>query len=149
MLTISVMTEQLRRASAAVRREIERELSKKVGNLAVREFKENFRREGFFGKKWKEVKRRAEGARGAAGRRKILTGPTGDLGRSIKYEAGSGSVTVYSDVPYAEAHNAGTANAGRSHSVKIPRRQFIGEDPKLSAAIERKIEEEIGKALDL
>lgn len=79
---------------------------------------------------------------------KILTGPTGNLGRSIQFIPRDGSVTIESDLPYSSAHNEGTNNAGRYHNVRIPRRQFIGEDPKLTAAIEKKITEEISKALN-
>lgn len=131
-----------------MRRQLSRDLPKKIGNLAVRMFKENFQKEGFFGRAWKEVKRRLQGAKGAAGRRKILTGPTGNLGRSVQFIPRDGSVTIESDLPYAEAHNAGTSNAGRSHNVRIPQRQFIGEHPDLTAAIEKKITEEISKALN-
>ena len=132
----------------AIRNQLAKDLPRKIGNLAVRMFKENFQREGFFGRAWKEVKRRIMGAKGAAGKRKILTGPTGNLGRSIQYTPHDGYVVVHSDLPYAETHNEGTNNAGRSHNVRIPQRQFIGEDPKLTAAIEKKITEEISKALN-
>lgn len=130
-----------------LRRQLERDLPEKIGNLAVRLFKRNFQEESFFGRKWKEVKRRLHGAKGAAGIRKILTGPTGNLGRSIQYTPHRGSVTVHSDLPYAEAHNEGSATAGRGHSTTIPRRQFMGEDRRLTEALEKKITEEINKAL--
>lgn len=133
----------------AIRNQLAKDLPRKIGNLAVRMFKENFQGEGFFGRAWKEVKRRIMGAKGAAGKRKILTGPTGNLGRSIQYTPHDGYVVVHSDLPYAEAHNEGTNNAGRSHNVRIPQRQFIGEDPKLTDAIEKKITEEISKALNI
>lgn len=132
----------------AIRNQLAKDLPRKIGNLAVRMFKENFQREGFFGRAWKEVKRRIMGAKGAAGKRKILTGPTGNLGRSIQYTPHDGYVVVHSDLPYAEAHNEGTDNAGRNHNVRIPQRQFMGEDPQLTAAIEKKITEEINKALN-
>ena len=112
-------------------------------------FKDNFQKESFFGRAWKEVKRRLQGVKGAAGRRKILTGPTGNLGRSIQATPRDGSVTIHSDLPYASAHNDGTSNAGRSHNVRIPQRQFIGESPELTDALEKKIEQEINKALNI
>ena len=131
-----------------LQRQLSRDLPKKIGNLAVRMFKENFQKESFFGRAWQEVKRRIQGAKGAAGKRKILTGPTGNLGRSIQFIPRDGSVTVESDQPYSSAHNEGTNNAGRSRNVRIPQRQFIGESPELTAAIEKKITEEISKALN-
>ena len=57
-----------------------------LGQAAVDAFKQNFQDEGFFGSGWKEVKRRQGHAKGAAASRPILTGPTGNLGRSIDYE---------------------------------------------------------------
>lgn len=147
-MTIQDFSHHLKNLERELQRKLQRDLPKKLGNLAVRMFKENFQKEGFFGRAWKEVKRRIMGAKGAAGKRKILTGPTGNLGRSIQFTPRDGSVTVYSDLPYAEAHNEGTDNAGRNHNVRIPQRQFMGEDPKLTAAIEKKITEEIYKALN-
>ena len=128
-MTIQNFSQHLDRLSGELRRQLQRDLPKKLGNLAVRKFKENFQKQSFFGRAWQEVKRRILGAKGAAGRRKILTGPTGNLGRSIQFTTRVGSVTVESDLPY------------------IPQRQFMGEHPELSAAIEKKITEEIDKIL--
>ena len=147
-MQIQDFSKHLEGIEAAVKKQLERDLPKKIGNLAVRMFKENFQKESFFGRAWQEVKRRIQGAKGAAGKRKILTGPTGNLGRSIQFIPRDGSVTIESDLPYSEAHNEGTNNAGRSHNVRIPQRQFIGESPELTAAIEKKIEDEIYKALN-
>lgn len=110
-----------------------------LGQKAVEEFKQNFQDQGFFGSGWKEVKRRQGGAKGAAATRPILTGETGDLGDSIKYEAKKGRAEVYSDKPYASAHNEGTTTAGRNHSTTIPKRQFIGNHKELDYALEKEI----------
>lgn len=147
-MDIQDFSKHLEAIEAAIKRQLERDLPKKLGKLAVRMFKENFQKESFFGRAWKEVKRRLQGAKGAAGQRKILTGPTGNLGRSIQFVPRDGSVTIESDLPYSSAHNEGTSNAGRSHNVRIPQRRFIGESPELTAAIEKKITEEISKALN-
>lgn len=130
-----------------IRKQLEHDLPFKIGNIAQRLFKLNFRKEGFFGKPWLEVKRRQNGTKGAAGSRPILT-DSGDLGDSIDFEVGEGKVTIESDLPYSEAHNEGTRTAGRNHNVTIPQRQFIGEHPRLTKAIETKIEREIKKALN-
>ena len=95
-----------------------------LGQAAVDAFKQNFQDEGFFGSGWKEVKRRQGHAKGAAASRPILTGPTGNLGRSIDYETSDHEAVVFSDLPYAAAHNEGTTTAGRNHNVTIPKRQF-------------------------
>ncbi len=147
-MEIQDFSHHLEGIEAAIKRQLERDLPKKLGNLAVRMFKENFQKESFFGRAWQEVKRRLQGAKGAAGQRKILTGPTSNLGRSIQFTPRDGSVTIESDLPYSSAHNEGTTNAGRSHNVRIPQRRFIGESPELTAAIEKKITEEISKALN-
>lgn len=147
-MTIQDFSHLLKDLEADLQRQLAHDLPRKLGNLAVRMFKENFQKESFFGRAWQEVKRRIRGAKGAAGKRKILTGPTSNLGRSIQFTTRDGSVTVESDLPYSAAHNEGTSNAGRSHNVRIPQRRFIGEDPKLTAAIEKKITEEISKALN-
>ena len=147
-MEIQDFSHHLEGIEAAIKRQLERDLPHKIGDLAVGMFKENFQKEGFFGRAWLEVKRRLQGAKGAAGISKILTGPTGNLGRSIQSTPHNGSVTIESDLPYSSAHNEGTTNAGRSHNVRIPQRRFIGESPELTAAIEKKITEEISKALN-
>ncbi|MBR4787866.1 MAG: phage virion morphogenesis protein [Bacteroidales bacterium] len=147
-MQIQDFSHHLKGLEEELQRQLSRDLPEKIGNLAVRMFKENFQKESFFGRAWQEVKRRIQGAKGAAGKRKILAGPTGNLRRSIQFIPRDGSVTVESDLPYSSAHNEGTNNAGRSRNVRIPQRQFIGESPELTAAIEKKITEEISKALN-
>lgn len=116
-----------------------------IGKEAVDHFKENFQAESFEGVKWKEVQRRMPTinhggkivknyARGAARSRKILTGNTGDLGRSIQYKVGSGKVTIYSNLIYAKVHNDG-GHAGRGGGFTMPKRQFIGRSKKLDDII--------------
>lgn len=148
-MQIQDFSHHLQQLEVNLKRQLQHDLPSKLGNIAVRLFKENFQKESFFGRAWKEVKRRLNPqTRGAAAHRKILTGPTGNLGRSIQYTPRDGSVTIESDLPYSSAHNEGTTNAGRSHNVRIPQRRFIGESPELTAAIEKKITEEISKALN-
>ncbi|MDR1757923.1 MAG: phage virion morphogenesis protein [Bacteroidales bacterium] len=125
-----------------------------AGNVAVRLFKKNFQDEGFFGQAWKEVKRRENPwTRGAAASRGILTGNTGDLGRSIEYKIeGDGKVIIFtnpsefvhSKEPYGRVHNEGL-RSGRGSGFIMPKRQFIGDHPELRRAIidelERKLKE--------
>ena len=116
-----------------------------TGKQAVDLFKENFQNEGFNGKPWQEVKRRQNPkTRGAAVSRKILTGDTGDLGESIKYKyLGNAEVSVYSNSPYAQAHNEGTRTAGRGNSTVIPKRQFMGRSPELDKIVETEIKKKL------
>jgi phage gpG-like protein len=145
----------------------DREAPAIAGRVAVSLFKKNFRDEGFFGARWKEVQRRQEGSRhvragkrgkhrgklrgtDAFGRRRILTGATGDLGRSIKFTVDAkGQATVFTDAsafgsrqPYGRVHNEGL-RAGRGGGFVMPRRQFIGDHPELRRAIIEKLEEKL------
>jgi phage gpG-like protein len=137
----------------AIKEEIERFVSDDapdiIGKEAVDHYTENFQEEGFVNgglQKWQEVKRRMNPKiTGVASERAILTGNTGDLGRSINYEdAGNGTVIIYSDLKYSAAHNEGTTTAGKNHSTVIPQRQFIGESQELSEKIIEILEQKIG-----
>jgi phage gpG-like protein len=144
---------------------------KAAGQIAVSLFKENFQKEGFFGERWKEVKRRQNSrnfktikhgknkgdvrAKNAFGRRKILTGATGDLGRSIKYKVQKdGSVLIFTDErsfeskkPYGRVHNEGL-RAGRGKGFRMPKRQFIGDHPELRKAIIEEIRKKMMEAIN-
>lgn len=119
-----------------------------LGQRAVEEFKQNFQDEGFFGSRWKEVKRRQGGAKGAAATRPILTGETGDLGDSIQCDIQDGKAEVFSDLPYAAAHNEGTTTAGRNHTTTIPKRQFIGSHKTLEDELEKTITDFLDQQID-
>ena len=142
-MTIEEFSHNLADFTAKFGNHMRSDAPKIIANKAVMLFKNNFLTESFFGNKWQEVKRRIPQVityrtksgktktkvvkgKGTAARRKILTG-TGDLGRSISSQVSDYSVTVFSNLPYASAHNDGSDNAGRSHSTRIPQRQFIGE----------------------
>jgi phage gpG-like protein len=124
-----------------------------AANKAVSLFKQNFQTESFFGEKWKEVKRRQatwkrngkpvkNPTKGAARTRKILTGKTGDLGRSIEVkEVADGRAVIWanpgafrSKEPYGRVHNEGL-KAGRGAGFTMPKRQFMGDHPQLRQAI--------------
>ena len=119
-----------------------------AGNIAVEKFKENFENEGFFGNGWQEVQRRIPGTKSynsvanrhpADTKRKILTGRTGNLRNSINYRTEPGTAIVYSDTPYGVYHNDGTE--------KLPKRQFMGENPELNKAVMDKLEDELNKII--
>lgn len=154
-MTIEQMKDKIAQQKIEIERAINDDLPRLVGNRVVRMTKQNFEDEGYFGKRWKEVKRRephrkGHGKRyhGSDTRRKILTGRTGDLGRSIKAKPERASVTIYSDLPYSAAHNEGMQNAGRGHRTRIPKRQFLGNHPKVEQATKEIIEREISKILN-
>jgi len=119
---------------------INRNLPITIGKNAVDLFKNNFEEEGFFGEKWKEVKRRLDPRiTGARSSRKILTGDTANLGRSIHYKTEGPAVIIYSDLKYAAAHNKGTTTAGRGNRTTIPKRQFIGHAKQIDDMVENEI----------
>jgi phage gpG-like protein len=158
-MTPKEFEKRLAKMALDVKRAIDRDLPKVIANEAKQLFRENFEKEGFFGEKWKEVERRktkkvtyttksgktktktVTNAKGAAGSRKILHGQGRNLSRSLQSKTEPGRVIIYSDLPYSAAHNEGTNTAGRKRNVKIPKRQFVGEHPTLTAAVAAKIEE--------
>jgi phage gpG-like protein len=85
-------------------------------------------------------------------RRKILTGQTGDLGRSIEWKiTGKGVVTILTDPgafgsrePYGRVHNEGL-RAGRGTGFQMPKRQFIGDHPELRKAIVSALERKLAE----
>lgn len=134
-----------------------------AGKAAVPVFKRNFQTESFGGKKWKEVQRRTTGTPAnrynaryhpARTTRKILTGDTGDLGRSIEVkQAGGGEATVWtapsafrSKEPYGAVHNEGL-KAGRGAGFTMPRRQFIGESAELNRAVIGELSRQLARLL--
>jgi phage virion morphogenesis protein len=135
-----------------------RKLPRKVGVLAVNHFQDNFKRQGFDGKPWKEVKRRLPiGGRtgrrstrlryqkGAARTRGILIG-TGRLRRDIRLiSASSTKVVVGTGLVYAPVHDLGL-RAGRGSGFVMPQRKFMGTDKKLVKDIQALIEKDIAAA---
>ena len=130
-----------------------------VGNVAVSWFKKNFQNQAWGRVKWQEVQRRTAGTKAyqynakhhpARTTRRILTGDTGDLGRSIEImEAKDGVVTIWtnpsafgSKKPYGRVHNEGL-RAGRGSGFTMPKRQFMGENPELNDLIVKKLEEKL------
>lgn len=130
-----------------------------AGKTAVSFFKKNFQNEAWGRVRWKEVQRRIPGTNAnkyAAKRhparttRKILTGDTGDLARSIEIKSVSnGQVVIWtapnafgSKEPYGRVHNEGL-RAGRGKGFIMPKRQFMGESDELNALIVTEIERKL------
>lgn len=112
-----------------------------------------FQTESFNSQYWQEVKRRTPGTsayRYAQKRhparlsRKILTGDTGDLARSIKASYGTASVTIFSDKVYAKVHNEGL-RSGRGSGFIMPKRQFIGNSPSLQQQVNQAISDKLNQ----
>ena len=132
--------EELKRAFA-------RTLPVKIGNEAVNFARDNFRKEGFMDgslKPWTPSKRKSDPKhpdRAYA----TLSSRRMHLYKSIQKRTQPGVAIIYSSVPYAAAHNEGTRNAGRSHRVVLPKRQFIGPSKTLDEKAKQIIEDEIRK----
>ena len=92
---------------------------------ARRQFDDSFKDQGFTNNNIKEWKPRKNDK--DPGRAILIK--SGDLRRSIKeVSRTSNSVTIGSDLPYAEAHNKGLTVG---HGAKLPKRQFMGASEKL------------------
>jgi len=134
-----------------------------AANTAVSYFKKNFQNEAWGRVKWQEVKRRQptwtrngktikNPYSGAKLTRKILSGDTSDLGRSIEIKSvENGEATIWtnpsaftSKEPYGRVHNEGL-QAGRGAGFIMPKRQFIGESPELNRLIIKAIESKLKK----
>ena len=122
-----------------------------VGNEAVSFYKKSFQKEAWGRVKWKEVSRRErDNVKGADKTSAILTGKTGDLGRSIEIkEKNIGRVVIWtnpdsfsSKVPYGRVHNEGL-RAGRGKGFIMPKRQFMGYSEELNQLIIDKLESKL------
>lgn len=155
----------LEKKAKEVKRYIDRDAPRIVAKMARDHAKQSFQDEGFTDdtfQKWDEVKRRKEenlkrGKRGgilkkqaAAQTRKILTGESKDLKKSIQSDIISSElVEIGSDLEdYPKAHNEGTDNAGRNHNVKLPKRQFLGKSKQLEKQMTEKFEKDLTKILN-
>lgn len=156
---------ELTKASKRLTNYLRHDFPRKVGKIGEDYFKESFQNEGFTDKvfvRWEEVQRRKPEhqrlirKRGNTRRsqkfskaertRKILSGPDDSgLGDSIRWEADYNAVTFQTDVPYAQAHNEGTTNAGRGRTTKIPQRQFMGESEVLRDKVRKELTNTVNK----
>lgn len=121
-------------------------IPKAVGMIAVSVFKGNFVKQGFDGKKWKDVQRRIPTtktyryASDAQRTKAILSGKTGRLMNGIHIASISADKVVIStdkNISYAQYHNEGTK--------KIPKRQFMGNSKELNQKIQKLIANELKK----
>lgn len=149
---------------------IENELKTVLGVTAVNFFRSNFMVEGFQDgaiKKWKPLN--PEYAKEKGPGKKILT-DTGDLKRSIRWEATADGVLIIADEPYAEIHNEGgkivaTVSVSahnrktkwgivkvkahtRDMNTTIPQRQYMGNSVDLEKKLEDAVSNKIHQILD-
>lgn len=96
------------------------------------EFDKNFERKAFFDEKWKPRKYDKN-------KRGSLLVVTSRLRKSIKARVDRNSVIFTSDTPYASVHNEGL-KSGRGKGFTMPKRQFIGDSPKVQEICKEIIE---------
>lgn len=114
-----------------------------LSNQAQNYFVDSFEKQGWNGRKWKEVDRRREGTNAykypkARSRTNPILVASGDLRRQVSVMARTAQISpsqmrMVLDVPYAERHNEGLKG--------MPKRQFIGQTPELTRMQSAKIKE--------
>ena len=149
-MTVEELNQYFDRLADQLNEGLQKDLPDLIGTEAVNFFKEGFLNEGFTDaslEKWPDVKRRTGKNAGADALRKILTGRTGNLHDSIRYDVEPDRVIVSAnpmnagaDQNYAGAHNFGTSNAGRARNTVIPQRKFLAHSQTLNKRIVERIE---------
>ena len=160
-MTIKLLKQQLEKKLSELRGYIQEDAPIVIGVEATNEFKENFDKQTFDGKKWQDVKRRDPnspwyGHSGQTGKKsesrktaKILDGETGELKGATSWRREGDRVIITNDKPYAQVHNEGLpAKIYGKKVFQMPKRQFIGVTPKLKKSIQNKIERDITKIIN-
>ena len=107
-MTTEELTKQLANQAKQLELLARRKLPIKVGNLAKRQFQNNFLKGGFVNgglKPWKKSQRQS-GKGTSAGYETLLSGRN-HLFSNIQYTPSDNRVKIHNDVPYAAAHNNG------------------------------------------
>lgn len=108
-----------------------------------------FKRDKRTGKTYRAKQQKKLNFSRAATIRKILSGSTGELKRSIRYIPGSGKVSITSDKPYAYVQNyGGPIRIFGKKTVMLPPRPFIGDSKKLSGKVGKIIVKGLDKILN-
>ena len=97
----------IRKQLADLNRLRDRVLPVKVGRAVMESTRQNFREGGFYGREWKDTKRRTIGFADADGRYSPLLSRQNHLMSSTDYVPGNGRVTIQNKVEYAQIHNEG------------------------------------------
>lgn len=133
-----------------IQRAIKRTIPVKVATTAQHHFRDNFQHSGFVDeglKPWKRSKRQDD-PKNPDRAYKTLHSRRDHLYKSVKKRTEPGKAIIYTDVPYAKAHNEGTNTAGRKHNVRIPKRQFMGKSKKLDEKCLQVIRDEFDSILN-
>jgi len=132
-------------------------LPRLAGNTALNFYDDSFTRQGFIDRRFQRWPARKTKDKNKRQRRNILI-QSGRLRRSLRMRTAGSNVIIFTDVPYAEAHNEGKRIRGRvtvrSHTrrttkgktrvrrhrrkvdFKMPKRQFMGHSELLDKRLE-------------
>jgi len=107
-------------------------VAEELGMAALEEFRENFRRGGFFAQgTWPKRAGNIDQGRG------VLVGKGGGrkLSRSLQVKVANGVATIFTLVPYAKAHNEGVDEVVSisAHNVRAHTRKRKGKRYKVKA----------------
>ena len=134
----------------AIAHQIKRTIQVKLATTAQHHFRDNFQKSGFVDdgvKPWKRSKRQDDPKHPDRAYKTLLS-RRDHLYKSISKKTEPAKAIVYTEVPYAKAHNEGTSTAGRKHNVRIPKRQFMGESKQLNSKFKKVIVDELEKILN-
>lgn len=85
-------------------KDVFKKLPKVAGNAALNLFKDSWRRQGFIDRRFERwSKRRGQ----QSGKSRAVLVKSGALRRSLRMRAGNDYFEIYSEMPYAKAHNEG------------------------------------------
>lgn len=108
-MTIKELEKQLQAKQQQVERLMRREMPVAAGNIAIRHYKENFRKSGFVNgglQPWPITKRQQSGDKGAMSEKGPLL-QSGRLMQGIQKATSDYRVVISNEVPYAAIHNYG------------------------------------------
>ena len=108
-MDIKELEKQLQAKQQQVERLMRREMPVAAGNIAIRHYKENFRRSGFVNgglQPWSITKRQQSGGKSAMSNKGPLL-QSGRLMRGVRNSVSDYRVKILNDVPYAATHNWG------------------------------------------
>lgn len=112
------------------------DLSLDMANTAKNEFMNNFREQGFDGKRWNPRKNNKDSGRN-------LLVKTGRLRRDVSNSVNTGKKN--SNLSYTLVVNNGYAIYNNEGTNKIPKRQFVGMTQTLNKKLLNKISQRISK----
>jgi len=125
-----------------------RELPVRLAKQAENFFTASFTKQGFDGRKWKEVNRRIPGtyeykypkSKGLTRRTKPILVGTGALRRATSNSIRNATwsiVKLQVDLPYADAHNEGDGNMPKRTFMKQTNELTVMQDKTIKTAIDR------------